>query len=746
MIQRSSLTSCLPVPAIRQQAGKKVISMVKDLSRHPRLRVVLFCFATTIATLVSGAVQAQDAGRAAQYTYTLYGTPGLIDMPTAQSADDAELAATLGYFGGTTRTTLSFQIMPRLSGSFRYARIDNWVIATGENTYDRSFDLRYRLVDEGVHRPAVAIGLQDFVGTGIYSGEYIVATKQLNPQFGVTAGVGWGRFGSYNGVANPLGIFGPAFDVRPGRSDNLGGQVESGRWFRGDVAVFAGAAWRPTDRLTFKAEYSSDAYVAETAAGRDLFRRHIPLNVGVDYQISDTVHIQGYYIYGSEAGFALTYKINPKEPLANGGLGQRPTPIRLREPGQISDFAWRAQPDASQILRDSLARLLKAEGMVLEAMHLEPTHVTVSMRNPSYLARSEAIGRTARILTQVMPGSVGAFTIIPVVSGIRAVAVMIDRSDLEALEFAPDGAAQSFDRAQIADAAEQGAGSTLVDGLYPHLQWRVGPYATIAYFDPENPVRISVGAELAAAYDVAPGLTFAGKVRQRIAGNGGSNPRVSDSVLQHVRTDASIYDVQSETAITQLTVAYQTNLGRDFYGRVTAGYLERMYGGISAEVLWKPVDGQFGLGAELNYAKQRDFDQLFGFQAYAVVTGHVSGYYDFENGMHGQLDVGRYLAGDYGATITLERVFDNGWRFGAFATLTDVSFDDFGEGSFDKGLRFTVPLTHFSGSPTARTYPVTLRPLLRDGGARLSVPGRLYETVRSYHEPSLQGSWGRFWR
>ena len=44
------------------------------------------------------------------------------------------------------------------------------------------------------------------------------------------------------------------------------------------------------------------------------------------------------------------------------------------------------------------------------------------------------------------------------------------------------------------------------------------------------------------------------------------------------------------------------------------------------------------------------------------------------------------LAGDYGSTFSLSRTFNNGWEIGAYATLTDVKFSTFGEGSFDKGI------------------------------------------------------------
>ena len=66
-----------------------------------------FC-ATTVA--------ADDDWRA---TYNLYGTPGVIDLPSAVRPNDGEIATTLSLFGDTQRGTLTFQLHPRISGSFR---------------------------------------------------------------------------------------------------------------------------------------------------------------------------------------------------------------------------------------------------------------------------------------------------------------------------------------------------------------------------------------------------------------------------------------------------------------------------------------------------------------------------------------------------------------------------------------------------------------------------------------------------
>ena len=55
--------------------------------------------------------------------------------------------------------------------------------------------------------------------------------------------------------------------------------------------------------------------------------------------------------------------------------------------------------------------------------------------------------------------------------------------------------------------------------------------------------------------------------------------------------------------------------------------------------------------------------------------------------------MGRYLAGDDGITIDFSKRFKNGFKLGAFATFTDVSSEDFGEGSFDKGIYVAIPLS-----------------------------------------------------
>lgn len=128
------------------------------------------------------------------------------------------------------------------------------------------------------------------------------------------------------------------------------------------------------------------------------------------------------------------------------------------------------------------------------------------------------------------------------------------------------------------------------------------------------------------------------------------------------------------------------------------------------------------------------------------MTGFLSTYYDFGNGFHGQIDTGRYLAQDWGATFTLTHRFNNGFEVGAFFTLTEVGFDEFGEGSFDKGIAISLPLTWMTGKPSLDRAGMTIRPILRDGGAQLALRNRLFDLTRSERQGELDSRWGQFWR
>jgi hypothetical protein len=678
-----------------------------------------------------------------------YGLPGLMDMPSAEMLPDGQFTTGISYFGGQSRYNLTFQPTPWMTATFRYNAIQNWNLGGFDTYYDRSFDVRFRLFRERRYFPEVTLGLQDFVGTGVYAGEYIVATKTFaTPGWGaragedgtlkLTGGIGWGRLGSYNSFG---GGDRPSFN--PG---DTGGELSYDQWFRGPYAPFAGIEWRPNARLGLKLEYSSDDYVTETQT-TSVFERNSPFNFGVEYQVSPRTRLGAYYMYGSELGVNLQVQLNPKQPPTQMRVTPAPMPVAQRPSRASNPEAWTTTWTQSSTvrpqLRDLLDPILREDGLVLESLTVGADSAELRFRNLQYMSFANAVGRAARAMARVMPASVETFSLVPVSGGMALSAVTIRRSDLEALEFDGNATDALLAVTAFSDAPPLAESAVPAGDLYPNFSWALAPYFSPSYFDPDQPFRIDVGLSLRGTWQPAPGWTISGNVRQRIAGNV-KDGRPSNSQLPPVRTDQVEY-AQFDTTLNNLYVARQWRAGQDLYARATVGYLETMYGGLSGELLWKPVNSRLALGVEANYVKQRDFDQRFGFRDYDVFTGHATAYYEFAGGFLGQVAVGQYLAGDVGATLSLDRIFDNGWSVGAFATKTNVSAEEFGEGSFDKGIRFRIPVGWFLGKPSRQAFGTTIRPIQRDGGQMVNVPGRLYGQVRDAHRKALSDQWPRVW-
>lgn len=668
----------------------------------------------------------------------LYGSSGLIDMPGAEHQEDGDLSMTLSGYSGSPRGTLTFQITPRFSGSFRYGSVTGYN-NDGTTRYDRSFDVRFRVLEESRFLPAVSIGLQDFAGTGLYSAEYIVATKQLFPGLKATAGVGWGRLGGRQGFIQ--------------RTVNIGngGVPDVGNWFRGPRALFGGLEWQtPLEGLSIKAEYSSDGYVHEV--NRNIFTLKTPYNFGAEYKVNKTLTLGAYYLHGSQFALKASLSFNPRKPPAPSGLEPAPQPVFGRpelKPGEQFATNWLHQPGINATLQGQVQKIFDVDKLKLDGLQVDGTSATVYLRNDTYIAQAEAIGRAARSMSRSLPASIETFRIVLVREGVPVSEIRLNRSDLERLEYDPQGAEKLLARARIESApARAPKGLEYADGLYPRFKWSLTPSVRTSFFDPDAPIRIDLGVRARARYDLAPGLSVSGSLNQPLVGNldkigrgGGGNPAVP-----RVRSFAAEYYKQGEPALERLTGDYLFKLRPDIYGRVSVGYLENMFGGVSGEVLWKPDNRNFALGAELNYVRQRDFDQRFGFRDYSVLTGHVSAYWNWNNGFTAQIDAGRYLAGDIGATFTLNRIFNNGWKVGAFFTLTDMPFSDFGEGSFDKGIIFSMPLNWGIGTATRQTVNTVIRPLTRDGGARLNIENRLYPLITAADNRAVKSTWGRVWR
>src|SRR6185312_15106553 len=150
---------------------------ISSLARGPRFRCVLLISCALVALLCQN-TSASASDREISPMRDTYGEVGILDMPSARMAPDGEISVTIGTLTGTQRVNFAFEVLPWLEGSFRYSHISNFGAAK-KNDFDRSFGLKARLWQEDDWLPEFSIGIRDLIGTGIYGGEYLVASKQL---------------------------------------------------------------------------------------------------------------------------------------------------------------------------------------------------------------------------------------------------------------------------------------------------------------------------------------------------------------------------------------------------------------------------------------------------------------------------------------------------------------------------------------------------------------------------------------
>jgi hypothetical protein len=210
--------------------------------------------------------------------------------------------------------------------------------------------------------------------------------------------------------------------------------------------------------------------------------------------------------------------------------------------------------------------------------------------------------------------------------------------------------------------------------------------------------------------------------------------------VPRVRTYLQEYWDSSLITMPNLQVTQVKQLQQNHFVSAYGGYLEWMFGGVGGEYLYRPVGSPLALGVDMNRVKQRDFQQNFNFltPSYLVNTGHATVYWDtgWQNILT-KVSAGQYLAGDRGGTVDISKVFSNGMQIGAYFTKTNMSSINYGEGSNDKGIYFTIPFDAFLTKRTNAVATFMYQPYYKDGGAFLQRKYRLYDLTRMRDQRAL---------
>ena len=839
----------------------RLVSVCLVASRIRRLLLALGA-AAVCALPVSVHGQTVDAGAPRSFAPTIddWGEHGLMQVPSARTGADGDFSFTFSHVHPYDRYNLFMTPLPWLDAGFRYTDINNRpygpALFSGNQTYkDRSFDAKIRLTKESADFPELAVGFRDIAGTGLFSSEYLVASRRYY-NFDVTFGLGWGMMSNGLSVSNPFGALAKSWKQRPtpAASGSFGFD-----YFHGPkMGLFGGVEYRtPIDGLRLKLELDPDDYKDEPLGNS--FKAAAPVNFGVVYdpypflelgvglERGNTIMLRisllanfnslGLYhdsskppklvprpnpepppgipfdlsaiprvaSYASPAARAVSILLPPRgrrrsspasaahgvDRLFSGAhqLGFAITDVSLK--GNVAALTVSPSPGASPGAEAALERLavadlpgivraevvtaaappaatavpgrrpdttsgppdevavahrifagLKAIGFTGEEFALKGRHAYLTFSQAKYRLVPIAIGRAARIVAADSPPEVEVITLDLVEDGMTMASVSLQRRDLERAVVGDGSPEEVWAHTTLAGADPNRPPGVVNEDAYPKYSWNLNPAMRQEIGGPDNFLIYQIYAALSGTVKPAPGWNVDGVLGANLFNNLNALRQTSNSVLPHVRSDLNEYLKNGKTGVFRLEGDYFANLAPNFYGRVSAGLLEEMFAGVDGEVLYRPYHERWAVGLDLNHVVQRGFHDLFGFRPYQVTTGHLSFYYKlpFYN-LQAAVHVGRYLAGDKGATFELSREFAGGIRAGIFFTRTNVSAQQFGEGSFDKGFMISVPIDLLLGEPSQTYATYVYRPLTRDGGQMLDIAHPLYDETDGYDPGRLSRMW-----
>ncbi|MCQ8897744.1 YjbH domain-containing protein [Limnobacter humi] len=654
-----------------------------------------------------------------------WGWVGLLQTPTARMRPAGSASITASRVEPYSRYSFILQPFDWLEGGFRYTKITNRLFGpqdfSGNQKYlDKNIDIKLRLMEETADLPQVAVGLNDIGGTALFSSEYLVANKRFG-DFDTSLGLAWGYLGSSGILRNPLGLLANQFDTRPAPNVGQGGQLGTTSFFRGRVAPFGGVQWHtPWDNFTVKLEYDGNDYKNEPLANPQT--QNSRFNYGVVYKASNSVN----WHVGVERGNTLSVAISLFENLSTFSTAKLsdPKPLAVTTTPRPNTVDW----------KQTLQTLQQQTDLNVNKVEQRGSEVKLNVRNGRAAYYNQTVERASEVLHQDLPANIKWFTLDYERNGVDMGQHVVDRNKFVArrTEYA------------LETANGEQPDQTAVEGY--HL-----PYKTL-YEKPNERFKntfslgyrqILGGADgylyqFSLANDTRLNFTDStwldARLSYRLVDNFAKFKQVGASALPQVRTNLREYAITSNFTIPNFTLKHMGSLGNGHFYGLYGGLLEDMFAGAGAEYLYRPFGSPLAVGVDVNRVRQRAFEQNFKLQPYQVNTGNVTAYWDTGyEGLFATVSAGQYLAGDKGVTVDLSREFNNGVRMGAFATRTNVSAADFGEGSFDKGIYVTIPFGAFFTKSIPGNANFLWRPITRDGGAKLERGFSLYSetSVRS---------------
>lgn len=662
-----------------------------------------------------------------------WGEAGLLQTPTARMRNAGDFSFTLSHVYPYTHGNVFVQPLDWLEVGFRYTDISNRlygpVSLSGNQSYkDKSLDAKGSLLRESAYVPELAVGIRDIAGTGLFSGEYVVSSKRTGP-LDWSLGLGWGYMAGRADLGNPLGLISPGFNTRKTALVGQGGNFAFGTYFRGPTAMFGGVQYQtPWDPLLLKLEYEGNNYQHEPFDNN--LPKSSPWNFGAVYQISPSVDLSAGLERGNTAMFSITLH-SRLDRLSMPKLSD-PAPVPILPIFPV------AAPDWGKTSRD----IMQQTGWHVRSIKQHGSELRIAVDDPNVPYWRNRLDRAVAVLHRDAPASITRYTFIYFEQGMKVAEHKVNRYVWVKQKTQPVPPSEQR-KAVVALAPEKTVSPVQQLPLYsdplPAFESSLGMNFNYFLGGPNGFLLYQIAPIERAKLRLNRNTWIDGDVQLDVLDNFNKFTYDAPSNLPRVRTYLREYMTTSKVTMPNLQITHVDKLGDNQYYSLYGGYLEQMFGGVGAEWLYRPFASSVAVGVDVNEVKQRDFAQDFGFRNYSVLTGHATVYWDTGwNNIRANLSAGRYLAGDVGVTVQMSRVFDNGVSVGAYFTKTNVSAQQFGEGSSDKGLFISIPFDALL-TKSSNTYGNFLwEPLLRDGGAKLARAVTLYGLTQPRDDRTLR--------
>ncbi len=665
-----------------------------------------------------------------------FGITGVMELPNARFMKEATVLWNFSSSFPNEYTSITATPFKWLEASYRYTEIKN--LKYGPSSYsgnqslkDKGFDIKIRLKKESYYFPAIAIGLSDIAGTGLSSSEYFVATKNFN-NIDFTLGLGWGVLGSQGGVSSPLSFLDDGFELRNAESGQ-GGEFSYKDWFSGEASILSAIEYDlKKSGLRLKLEYDTtnpeQRNVVESVKSR--------FNFGLTYHFSENLQFSSSFERGEQFRIGFHLKGNFFEDTIN-----KPAPKNVVK---LDRAQQERVLDDNNIFYRSVNKSLRDEDIFIQAASLNKDSVDIAVASNRFYSFNRTIGRTARITSALSPEEIKTINIHAMNGDFEVATISINRREFDLNDSFDSSSAELLLKSKIS--ANSNTPLYLSSDFkpeisFPEFDWSMAPalrhqiggpegfYLGQLFWKTDTSIKFKRNLVLYSSFGINLYDTFTNF----------NNP--SQSVIPKVRSDIQEYLKEGKNNIQRVQLQYFDSPVNNIFLRLDLGIMEEMFAGLGGEILYRPFDSSSYLGASIHRVRQRGYEQRFSLRDYQTTTGHLSHYIALPYGINSRLSVGKYLAGDKGLTWDLSRRFKSGFTLGVFATKTNLSAEEFGEGSFNKGFYISIPTQMFYNNFRSGNISFGLQPLTKDGGAMLIQHNSLFSILGDSNKKSILRDW-----